>query len=293
MGILTWKGLPVVTGSGWPGLNYFCTLRMPAVSAAAGPRTEVGTAGASVPPYDTFNLGDHVGDDAMAVQANRNRLSAALPAAPLWLSQVHGTEVVDADQLPVEADGSDAIEGRDRYASTPPVADAAVTTTPGRVLCIMTADCLPVVLWNDQTQAVGLAHAGWRGLAAGVLENTLAKLRRRAPDRSSWRAWIGPAIGPTAFEVGDEVRQAFVDQDAGTATYFAPARPRKWLADLAGLAAYRLRQAGVIQVETCGLCTHARPDLFYSYRRDGATGRMATLAWLDPAVRPSNSLPAR
>ncbi|WP_397475740.1 peptidoglycan editing factor PgeF [Pusillimonas sp.] len=286
MGVMSWQGLPVVTGSPWPGLRYFCTLRMRPGSAAAWPETADGATGASAAPYDTFNLGDHVGDDPLAVQANRDRLVATLPTAPLWLSQVHGVEVVDADKFPpVGAAGLGRMEEGGRPSTvTHPKADAVVSSVPGRVLCIMTADCLPVLLSDERAKVVGLAHAGWRGLAAGVLENTLATLRRRAPAGSSWRAWIGPAIGQAAFEVGDDVRQVFIDQDARTASCFTPGRPQRWQADLAGIASHRLGRAGVGQVETCGLCTHARPDFFYSYRRDGMTGRMATLAWLDCAA---------
>lgn len=281
MGIMTWRDLPVLTGGEWPGLRYFCTLRMP-LGCPIARDTQPSTPGASRAPYDTFNLGAHVGDDPTAVQANRARLAATLPAAPLWLDQVHGTQVLDADELALvgtskrhRATFSESVEG------AAPVADAVLSSTPGRVLAIMTADCLPVLLADDRAGVVGLAHAGWRGLAAGVLENTLLALRRRAPASSRWRAWIGPAIGQAAFEVGEEVRKAFVDNDATTASYFVPGRAHRWHADLAGLAAYRLAKLGVNLVEASGLCTYARPDLFYSYRRDGSTGRMATLAWLE------------
>ncbi|MDX3894295.1 peptidoglycan editing factor PgeF [Pusillimonas sp.] len=278
MGIVTRRGMPVATGSDWPGVCYFTTLRL---SAAAVDASGTSQAGVSAAPYDTFNLGEHVGDDEQAVRSNRERLAALLPQPPIWLRQVHGIQVFDADSDACCGDG------------LPPEADAAVTSTPGRVLCIMTADCLPIVLSDLDGSVLGVAHAGWRGLAGGVLENTLAALRERAPAGAQWRAWIGPAIGQAAFEVGEEVRSAFVEHDlksagrhradggpGGVEAFFAPGRPGKWHADLAGLAVHRLKRAGVHEVLASGLCTHARSDLFYSYRRDGRTGRMATLAWL-------------
>lgn len=240
-----------VSGLPWAGVQYLCTTR---------------SGGVSAPPWESFNLGQHVGDDPQAVKDNRARLRLALPAAPLWLEQVHGTAVWNAD---------------DAATSVPPQADAAVTTRPGRVLAIMTADCLPVVMADVQGRVLGLAHAGWRGLAAGVLENTLAAMREQVPDASAWRAWIGPGISQAHFEVGDEVYQAFVERDARLAMYFVadPSRGR-WRADLPSIARHRLFHAGVQQIECCGRCTYEDKHHFYSYRRQANTGRQATLAWL-------------
>lgn len=241
-----------VTGLPWAGVQYFCTTRKGGVSSA---------------PWESFNLGQHVGDNPRHVEDNRARLRVALPAAPLWLEQVHGSEVWDAD-------GAAGL-------SMPPQADAAVTTQPERVLAIMTADCLPVVMADERGRVLGVAHAGWRGLAAGVLENTLVRMRERAPDASAWRAWIGPAISQAHFEVGDEVYEAFVGRDARLAMYFAADRSRgRWRADLPSIARHRLFHAGVQQVECCGRCTYEDADRFFSYRRQSDTGRQATLAWL-------------
>lgn len=240
-----------VTGQPWPGIRYFCTTRR---------------GGVSVVPYDTNNLGLHVNDHPGHVAENRARLRAALPSEPVWLNQVHGVEVMQAD-LPRD-------DGAKGY-------DASVTTTPGQVLAILTADCLPVVFASER--GIAAAHAGWRGLAAGVLENTVKKLQDVSGTLPS-RAWIGPAISRQVFEVGPEVRAAFVDQDAHAAGYFEP-HPQhsgKWLADLPGIAAYRLLACGVAQVEQSGLCTYRQQDLFYSYRRAPVTGRQATLIWLAP-----------
>lgn len=247
--------LPVVAGPQWPGVRYFCTTR-------AG--------GAGSAPHDTLNLGLRAGDRPDVVAENRRRVQALVPAAPLWLRQVHGTRVVDADAAPEDE----------------PAADAAVTATPGRPLAIMVADCLPVLVVESGGRAVGVAHAGWRGLAGGVLENTLEALRRKCPDAVAWHAWIGPGIGPTAFEVGQDVMDAFAHDGPQARALFRPrpGRPGKWLADLAGLAELRLRRAGVEAVHQSGLCTVSDQERFFSYRRDGQTGRMALLAWLHVAV---------
>lgn len=247
-------GLLPIRGALWPGVRYGCTTRHGGVSNA---------------PWDTFNLGMHTGDASDAVLENRRRLTAILPEAPFWLEQVHGIDVADADAPPLGAGG-------------PPRADAAVTTRPGRVLAIMTADCVPVVIADVHGRALGVAHAGWRGLAAGVLEATVAALRSRLPDAAAWRAWVGPCIGQARFEVGDEVRCAFVDDDGAASQYFtAGVVPGKWLADLAGLSFHCLAKMGIQHVERSGLCTYERADLFYSYRRESTTGRMATIAWLE------------
>ena len=241
-------------GPDWPGLRIVATTR-------AG--------GFSTGPYASFNLGAHVGDAPEAVVANRARLRALLPSDPLWLEQVHGTRVADADRE-----------------TAPAPADAAVTRAPGRVLAIMTADCLPVVIAAPGVGVLAVAHAGWRGLAAGVLENAVAAMAV-APG-TDLRAWIGPAIGPAAFEVGDEVRAAFARTAEPPADGFAPTGGRdaagvpKWLANLPALAEQRLRAAGVAVVVRSNLCTVAGNDRFYSYRKEGVTGRFATLAWLAP-----------
>ncbi|WMD23579.1 peptidoglycan editing factor PgeF [Achromobacter seleniivolatilans] len=246
--------LPVVTGPEWAGVNYFCTTR-------AG--------GVGVAPHDTLNLGRRAGDQPDTVTENRRRVRAAVPADPLWLRQVHGSEVVDADQPDLQDE---------------PAVDASVTAEPGRVLAIMVADCLPVVIADAGGRVLGAAHAGWRGLSGGVLEHTLAAMRAKVPDAYAWRAWVGPGIGPDAFEVGQDVLDAFVADDPATARFFTPRSgvAGKWLADLAGLADFRLRRAGVQEVSQSGMCTVAEADCFFSYRRDGETGRMALLAWLDP-----------
>lgn len=252
----------------WPGATVFCTTR-------AG--------GTGTTPYDSLNLGLGAGDDARVVHENRARLRPMLAAEPFWLRQVHGSTVADADVLsPIPLGGY----GGTNATSDPPEADAAVTTTPGRVLAILTADCLPVVIGDDQGRVLGAAHAGWRGLAGGVLEATLAAMRRRAPHATAWRAWIGPGIGATAFQVGDDVRVAFAQGGAEEPGMFVadPTTPGKWLADLAGLARWRLKRLGVTHIESSGLCTVTDTQgRFFSYRRDGRTGRMATLAWLHDA----------
>jgi YfiH family protein len=225
--------------------------------------------GASASPYDSLNLGSHVGDDPAAVAGNRRRLAAALalPAEPCWLEQVHGTHVADMDARSGAAPATAAVP-----------ADAAVTRERGRVLAILVADCLPVLFASADGSVLGAAHAGWRGLAAGVLEATLAAMRVPA---SSVHAWLGPAIGVGQFEVGDEVRAAFTAQDAGaTGAFHANARGR-WQCDLLQLARRRLAAAGVLQVSGAGLCTASNPRDCFSFRRDGRTGRMAALLWRD------------
>ena len=216
--------------------------------------------GVSVGPYATCNLGDLTADDPDAVRANKARLEALLPAPPRWLCQVHGARVVHADAL-----------------TSPAQADAAYTTTPGVVCAVKVADCMPVLFADAAGTAVAVAHAGWRGLAAGVLENTVAALPV-AP--AALMAYLGPAIGPSAFEVGDEVRAAFCDVDAAAAEAFRPLRPGKWLADLFRLGRMRLARCGVTRVHGGGLCTYSNPERFYSHRRNPVTGRMAALIWI-------------
>jgi len=234
--------------------------------ASAGPWGRVGGAPGGM------NLGTHCGDDPLAVSSNRARLRAALPADPVWLEQVHGIDVFDADAPHPGSSGAAAV----------PRADAAVSTRTGRPLVILTADCLPVLLCDRQGTVVGAAHAGWRGLAAGVLERTVDALRSRAPGASQWLAWLGPSIGAARFEVGADVVEAFVRDDASASDAFRPgAQAGKWLADLPLLARMRLRRAGVEHVFGEDLCTVSDAERFYSYRRDGVTGRFGTLIWLD------------
>lgn len=216
--------------------------------------------GCSLPPWDSFNLADHVGDDPGHVAANRATLRPFLPSEPVWLTQVHGIATVDAGNCPKTAE-----------------ADAAWARQPGVVCAVMTADCLPVLLCDRAGTVVAAAHAGWRGLAAGVLESTVAAM---AVPAGALLAWLGPAIGAHRFEVGDDVRTAFVGNDPGAAAAFVPQASGKWLADLARLARRRLQQVGVHAIYGGGLCTVSEPERFFSYRRDGVTGRMATLIWL-------------
>jgi YfiH family protein len=222
-------------------------------------------AGHSKPPFDAFNLGSRCGDEPDGVAANRDALvrRLALPAVPCWLRQVHGTTVFDADGVGIDAE---------------PAADAAVTRRAGRVLAVLTADCLPVLFCVDDGSAVAAAHAGWRGLAAGVLEATLATLRV-PPSRLI--AWIGPAIGAMSYEVGEEVRSAFIEADDGAAAAFASTRPGHWQCDLPLLARRRLSAAGVVRVGGGDFDTF-RDERFYSYRRERETGRFATLVWIAP-----------
>lgn len=262
----------------WPapaGVHAFTTLRH--------------GAGHSRAPFDTFNLGNrHApdGDDPRVVERNRAELVEcfALPSVPRWLRQVHGTTVARFDPAVVGAHpGATRIRGQDRsrpgaLLQREPDADAAVTSTPGTVLAILTADCLPVIFAADDVSEVGVAHAGWRGLAAGVLENTVAAMLA-APGRLL--AWLGPAAGPQAYEVGEEVRDAFLAQDPRAAGAFAATRPGHWRVDLYALARKRLADAGVTRVHGGGLCTITDPQRFYSHRRDRRTGRMATLVWFD------------
>lgn len=217
--------------------------------------------GVSTGRFASLNLAAHVGDDPAAVAENRRRLRAALalPAEPAWLAQVHGSGVAVLPGRPPEA------------------ADAAVARARGVVCAVLVADCLPVFLASRDGDRVGLAHAGWRGLAAGVVEATV-----RALDTDPVRllAWLGPCIGPQAFEVGAEVREAFVSRDAAAADDFRPGRAGRFMADLPALARRRLAGCGVPEIHDSGLCTHADAARFYSYRRDGETGRMAALIWL-------------
>ncbi|MBX5460012.1 MAG: peptidoglycan editing factor PgeF [Steroidobacteraceae bacterium] len=221
--------------------------------------------GVSKPPFDTLNLGTHVGDDAAAVSENRRRVreSLGLPREPAWLEQVHGTQVADLDATDV---------------SKPIRADAAVTRDVGRVCVIQVADCLPVLLAARDSSVVGAAHAGWRGLAGGVIEATVRAMNVPA---SQLLAWLGPAIGPEHFEVGDEVRAAFVRPDPRAASAFTRNERQRWQCDLYALAQMRLSALGVQYVSGGGWSTYADASRFFSYRRDGQCGRMAALIWIE------------
>lgn len=232
--------------------------------ASANVRTLISTrrGGVSLAPFDSMNLGMHVGDDAQHVAQNRRLLHAALPAEPAWLNQIHSTTVVQADQV-----GNNA-----------PDADASVTQSPGTVCVVMTADCLPVLLTDRQGSIVAAAHAGWRGLCHGVLENTIEKM---GINPLEILAWLGPAIGPDAFEVGAEVRAAFIGQLSQAADAFQPIDNDKYLADIYLLARQRLQHLGVSQIYGGGFCTVLERERFFSYRRDHNTGRMASSIWID------------
>lgn len=221
--------------------------------------------GVSAPPFQTLNLATHVGDSVEAVNANRDRLAQVLQWSrlPRWLSQQHTTTTL-------------AWQGDDY--DTPPVADAIWTDLPEAVCPVMTADCLPILISDRQGRFVSAVHAGWRGLLNGILAENLAHLPSPAHQLV---AWIGPAISAAYFEVGTEVYDGFCAVSSENEPYFAPSlRDGKWWADLPGLAEAALRRLGVCEVVQSGLCSYAREDWFYSYRRDGQTGRMASLIWL-------------
>jgi YfiH family protein len=234
-----------------PGVHALTTMR--------------GPAGASTPPFDRFDLGLRNGDDAGVVAGNRGLLERGLdlPGAPAWLRQVHGVGVFRVTEDPPAEE---------------PEADAAVTDAPGKVLAVLTADCLPVVFAASDGSEVAVAHAGWRGLAGGVLEATVAAMHSAPADVV---AWLGPAAGPAAYEIGVEVRDAFVAGDPDAAAAFTATRPGHWRVDLYALARRRMVSAGLAghAIHGGGLCTISDPGRFYSHRRDQRTGRMATLVW--------------
>lgn len=219
--------------------------------------------GVSKGVYASLNFGQHVGDDPAAVTENRRRLvsSLGLEQEPGWLKQVHGTSVARLTGGPV-------LEP----------ADAAMTTERGKACVIMTADCLPVLFCGRTGTQVAAAHAGWRGLSAGVLEATIAAM---GASPAELLAWMGPAIGPESYEVGDEVRQAFMSREAGAAAAFTPGKVSgKWWCDLYELARRRLEAMGVSRIYGGGSCTYADRERFFSFRRDGECGRMATLIYM-------------
>ena len=217
--------------------------------------------GVSHPPFGGLNLGDHVGDVPGNVAANRALLSLYLPAEPVWLRQVHGTDVVVADAV---ASGVEA--------------DAAHTATSGTVCAILTADCLPVLICDRNGSQVAAVHAGWRGLSQSVIERAIGAMRVPPPELL---VFLGPAIGPARYEVGDDVRNAFINDDENAVTAFLPRANGKWLANLYELAQLRLRRLGVEDIYGGDCCTFNDAERFFSYRRDGQTGRMAALIWLD------------
>ncbi len=243
--------------------------------------------GVSATPYDSFNLGTHVGDQPERVEKNRHRLASLLPNSPVWMNQVHGVSVLDLDTDPTP--------------EPPPAADACWTATPERVCAVMTADCLPLLIARPAHQQVAAVHAGWRGLVNGVIEATLDRLlaqgsglrgeqSRGANQTDSWWIWLGPCIGPGAFEVGTEVRDAFLAHSEASASAFRVADPVRhtWFADLQGLAEQRVRSwaqkslamgdAG-IYIEADRRCVYRHSELFFSYRRAHQTGRMASLIY--------------
>ena len=257
----------------WPAL--------PGVRALSTLRRGAGIGG-SAPPFDQLNLGSRCGDDADTVSCNRRLLQSTLQLdrAPRWLRQVHGDRVIRFNVQPGEQGGPSAEE---------PEADAAVTSETGVALVVLTADCLPVVFSALDGSEIGAAHAGWRGLAAGVLERTLEAMHT-PPDRL--QAWIGPAAGPASYEVGAEVRAAFVSAPGACASVpeaFVATRPGHWLCNLPALATERLRAAGLSQISGGTLCTIGDRKRFFSHRRDGVTGRMATLIWKTAAEPPPSA----
>jgi polyphenol oxidase len=241
-----------------PQIGAVCTTRVGGVSKA---------------PFDSLNLGRYVNDEALAVSENRARVRALLPAEPVWLKQVHGTRVWDADW----AHTDEIIE-----------ADAAVTTESNRVLTVMAADCLPVLIRGPEGKVIGAAHAGWRGLVGGVLENTVDAMQAKTglSDGGQYRAWLGPAIGPRAFEVGEEVLAAFHDhgQKQGLpvpaeAFMAIDGKPGKYWANLYQLARQRLLSKGLTHIDGGEFCTVRDQTDFFSHRRDGLSGRFAAFIW--------------
>lgn len=232
-----------------PGVHAWCTTRYGLLSK---------------PPYDGFNTANHVGDDPSSVAGCRQALADYFlwSTEPQWLQQVHGTQVVEAQADGVERE-----------------ADGVYTRTPGQVCTLHTADCLPVFFTTEAGNEVALAHAGWRGLAAGVLEATLEKFQS---ETHLIKVWFGPAISQSAYEVGDDVRDVFLQSSQRNSTYFQPNSNNRWQCDLFGLARARLRDAGLQHISGGKLCTYQDPR-FFSFRRQSVTGRLLSLIWIDPA----------
>lgn len=220
--------------------------------------------GVSLPPYDSLNLGDHVGDAPENVAQNRQRLitSARLPSMPLWLRQTHSTIVINSQSWQAKTE-----------------ADAIISTAQDRVCAVMTADCLPVLLCHRSGSEVAAIHAGWRGLCDGIIEQTVARL---AGSPADYLAWLGPAIGATQFEVGEEVRNAFLAHSTDASVAFKTSRPGHFMADIYSLGRQRLNACGIADMYGGDYCTVSQPEKFFSYRRDDVTGRMASLIWLTP-----------
>jgi YfiH family protein len=238
----------------WPGAQAWMTTRPGGVSRA---------------PFDSLNLGGHVGDEPSAVAKNARRVAEACGITPVWLAQVHGTRVVRL----TAADGAPGAAVHR--------ADASITTEPGLACAVLVADCLPVLFAAPGGRAVGAAHAGWRGLAGGVLEATVAAVCAAGDcEPRELTAWLGACIGPENFEVGADVLQAFGALPGATGPRFIPGAPGKWLADLPGLANDCLRGAGLADISGGTWCTVRDPSRFFSYRRDRVTGRMAALVWI-------------
>lgn len=243
--------------------NTFITPNWPApANVKALQTTRLG--GVSLAPYQSLNLGNHVNDNPLNVAQNRQLLSQFLPSEPVWLNQVHGIEVVDAAQT-----------------TCVPDADASFSTQKNVVCVTMTADCLPVLLCDTAGTAVASIHAGWRSLCDGVIEAAVQKLPAKPADLM---AWLGPAIGPNVFEIGAEVRAQFIAQDGQAEAAFKP-HGEKYLGNLYQIATQRLNHLGIMQIYGGGIdtdfCTFSQSDQFFSFRRDGVTGRMATLVWLE------------
>ncbi len=235
----------------WPAPNHIKAI------------TTTRNGGQSIAPYDSLNLGDHVGDDPVLVTSNRQILikNAYLPSEPLWLKQTHSINAIDANQWQPEVE-----------------ADAIMSNSPNIVCAVMTADCLPVLITDRTGSQVAAVHAGWRGLQAGIIENTLAKFK--APP-SEIMVWLGPAIGPRAFEVGPEVRAAFLAVDPLAESVFVSTHADRYLADIYQLARRRLTARGITAIYGGDYCTFGEKQRFFSFRRDGVTGRMATLIWIE------------
>lgn len=256
-----------------PKVRAYCTTRYAPAALPKGFKNSTGRVaeerGASKAPFDYFNLATHVDDDPDAVKINRRALQQALtlPEAPLWLEQKHTTVCIDLN--------SASLSNWQR-----PVADAAWTQTPQQVAVVMTADCIPILVTNQTGTLAAAIHAGWRGLAEGIVTRTLQALPEKA---ENLLVWIGPCIRQAHFEVGQDVLTCFIDKAKQNVRFFEPLpdSPGKYLADLPGLLKSELRQLGVQQISDSGLCSYADSARFYSYRRDGQTGRMASLIWLE------------
>ena len=250
--------LNVITGAEWNGVQYFTTQR---------------SGGFSQGHWSGLNLAEHCFDDPLHVAQNRQLLQDHLPSVPHWLNQVHGTGIYQACK---------ALHSPISW-SQAPIADAAWTETRQTVLAILTADCLPIVIADNEGSIVGAVHAGWRGLAAGVVEKLLVTLRAQRPKATGWRVWIGPAISQSVFEVGAEVRQVFIEKNKHIAVYFSDAKEtNKYYVDLNQIAVFLLRALQIenLTIELSNACTYLDEKKYYSYRRQAQTGRICTLVWL-------------